>query len=321
MQTEISKKYLFLAKESSSAPQLENPPYIFNDYRYLTLWQEKIISFYLKNNYKGIMAGSCHFQGTGNIAWSPFHAPFASIYLTEDIRFEILSRFIHLMTDHLKNLGYAEIYMKHYPDFYSIYPADKLIAALFFEGFQIKQTDINHYLKVTDQPFEEKIHPMQKRRIKKCIRSGYKFTCHSNNELEFVFRKIYDFRMQKNIPVNITFKKLKALFKQFPDQYHLFSIQEAERIIAATCLVSVNASALYNFLPASDENYKTTSPMVFLIKNVYEYAHINHYRFLDLGVSSTKNKPQSGLINFKEHLGGIPGLKFQVEKIFDPTHV
>ncbi len=321
MQTEISKRYLFLIEEKQTGQQPDDPIFIFNDFRYLSLWPEKIISFYLKNNVTGKMAGFCHFQCDEKTASSPFQAPFASIYLNEDIRFEIYTRFIHLMTDHLKHQGYAKIYLKHYADFYSPYPPDKLITALFFEGFQIVQTDINHYLKVTDQLFDKVVHPMQKRRIKKCIRCRHIFKQHSNNELESVFRKIQDLRMQKNIPVNISLNKLKALFTQFPDRYHLFSVQDGEKIIAATCMVSVNAATLYNFLPASDENYKSSSPMVYLIKNIYEFAQKNHYRFLDLGISSIKNQPQSGLIAFKEHLGGIPGIKFQLEKILAPTHV
>ncbi len=321
MQSEISKRYVFLAEENSSSLKPEDPAFIFNDWKYLSLWPGKIISCYLKNTIRNHMACSCHFHCEGGTAWSPFQAPFGSIYLKEEIRFEILARFISLMTRFLNSKGYTRIHLKHYPEFYSSYSSDKLFTALFFDGFKIIQTDINHYLKITPRPFEKLVHPMQRRRIKKCLRNHYKFELHPNNELEFVFRTIQDLRMHKNIPVNITLDTLRMLFEKFPDQYLLFSVLDGDRIIAVSCVVKVNKDTLYNFLPASNANYSSSSPMVFLIKNIYEYAQSHHCHFLDLGVSSINNQPQSGLISFKEHLGGISCIKFQLEKISDPSHV
>jgi hypothetical protein len=265
----------------------------------------------------GKIAGMIHFQCDPDIAWSPYQAPFASLYLIDNIQFEIIRNFIKLMVLHLKDRGISFIYLKHYPDFYSIQPPDKLITAFLFEGFQIKQTDINHYLEVNDYPFDSMIHTMHKRRIRKCMKLGYKFSCRSNNELEIVFRKIRDFRMQKKIPLNIEWKTLKQLVRLFPDRYQLFTIEDRDKIIAATCTVSVNKNTLYYFLPASDEKYKNSSPMVYLIKNLYEYAQTFRYRYIDLGVSSIKNQPQSGLITFKENLGGITGIKFLLEKTIE----
>lgn len=321
MQTEISKKYSFLLERKKIASQLTDPVFIFNEESYLSLWPGEFVSCCLINTTSNRVAAFCHLQGVGNVALSPFQAPFASIYQQEEIRFEIILKFIRLMTSQLKQMGYNRVYLKHYPDFYAHYSSDKLITALFFDGFQIKQTDINHYLKVSRLPFEKIAKPMQRRRIKKCLRQEYKFQCHSNKELDIVFRKIQDFRMQKNIPVNINSTTLQMLFNRFPDRYHLFSVSDGERMIAVTCMVSVNKKILYNFLPASDPDYSSTSPMVFLMKNIYEFAQSNHYRFIDLGISSIKNQPQSGLISFKENLGGIPGVKFQLEKISDPSHV
>jgi len=250
-----------------------------------------------------------------NVAWSPLQAPFASLYFIEDIKFEIIRKFVRLMISYLEDQGISTICLKHYPDFYSIHPPDKLITALLFEGFQIRQTDINHFLKINDHSFESMAHTMQQRRIRKCTKLGYKFCHHSNNDLEIVFRKIREFRIQKNIPINIELNTLNHLMKRFPNHYRLFSVQDQDRIIAATCAVAVNQRTLYNFLPASDEKYKMTSPMVYLIKNLFDYAKSNHYSYIDLGVSSIDNQPQSGLINFKENLGGITGIKFQFEKI------
>jgi hypothetical protein len=320
LQTEISGKYFILTDDNKSIPVSDDPVFLFNDEKYLSLWPGKIISSYLINTSRDSIAGFCHFHCQGNSALSPFQAPFASVCLKEYISSEVLSKFIHLMSNQLSQLGYSRIYLKHYPDFYSGYSSAKLLTALCFDGFLIKQADINHYLKISQLPFESIIHPMQRRRIKKCIRNHYQFKSNPNNDLDLVFRKIQDFRMQKNIPVNISYDSLNLLFARFPERYHLYSVLDGDRIIAATCAVSVNKKVLYNFLPASDAEYSSTSPMVYLIKNVYEIGRRNRYRFLDLGVSSINHQPQFGLIAFKEHLGGTPGVKFQLEKISDTTH-
>jgi hypothetical protein len=250
-------------------------------------------------------------------AWSPYQAPFASLYMMEDVRFEIIRKFIHLMIVYLKERGITTIYLKHYPDFYSIHPPDKLIAAFFFEGFQVKQMDINHFLEIKDQSFISIIHPMQRRRIRKCIRLDYKIQFPPNNELENVFSRIRDFRIKKNIPLNIKLNTLYQLMKRFPKQYQLITVLDHRRIIAATCTVEVNQKIIYNFLPASDMEYATSSPMVFLLNHLFEYAKSRKYRYIDLGISSIKNQAQSGLIAFKEKVGGIAGTKLVLEKIID----
>ncbi|MBR9997766.1 MAG: GNAT family N-acetyltransferase [Cyclobacteriaceae bacterium] len=321
MDTILSKKYIFQAEENQHNPPLTDPVFIFNEIQYLSLWPEKIISCYLRNRHSGSITGFCHFQCENKTAWSLYQAPFASVYLKEDIGFGIIGSFVSSMIDFLGERGISKICLKHYPDFYSVSPPDKLITALLFAGFQIKQTDINHALIISEQPFEVSVHAMQRRRILKCASRGYLFQHHENNELEFLFKKIQELRMQKNIPVKITLERLKVLVDRFPDQYHLFSVQDNGRIIAITLMVSVNSTTLYNFLPASDEKYSTSSPMVYLIKNLYEYALSHHYRYIDLGVSSIKNQPQSGLINFKENLGGVPGIKFLLEKTIESKNV
>lgn len=307
--------------ESGLEKSLSDPAFLFNEPGYLSISPEKTVSFYLKNRHSGSISGFCHFQCQHQTAWSPLHAPFASVYLFEEIGFKVIGGFVRSMTDHLANNGINRIHLSHYPDFYSVSPPDKLIAAILFEGFRIRQTDINHYLKITGKPFGDSVRPMQNRRIRKCERLGYIFKRHKNNDLEFLFSRIQEFRMQKNIPVNISMDRLRSLCGRFPERYHLFSIQDKGRIIAATLVVSVNSSVLYNFLPASDEQYSTSSPMAFLIRHLYDYAAENHYQYIDLGVSSIRNQPQSGLITFKENLGGLPGIKFQLEKTFGNDHV
>jgi hypothetical protein len=317
LQLPLTKKYQFIVVDNHSQEIIVDPVFIFNDSQYLSTWPNRIISFYLKNVKTGDPAGLIRFQCDRNTAWSPYRAPFASLYLVEDVQFEIIRKFIHLMIAYLKEQGITAVYIKHYPDFYSIHAPDKLITAFFFEGFQVKQMDINHFLEIKGQSFNSLIHPMQRRRIRKCIRLDYKIEFPSNNELKNVFSKIREFRIKKNIPLNIELSILNQLMKRFPTRYQLLTVLDQQRTIAATCTVEVNPKIIYNFLPASDMEYSSSSPMVFLLYHLYEYAQSRNYHYIDLGISSIKNEAQSGLIAFKEHMGGIAGTKFVLQKIID----
>jgi lipid II:glycine glycyltransferase (peptidoglycan interpeptide bridge formation enzyme) len=90
----------------------------------------------------------------------------------------------------------------------------------------------------------------------------------------------------------------------FPGKYKFFSVSNGKDIIAATICVHVNRRVLYNFLPAHDEMYKKFSPVVYLMHGIHHYAQNEKFKLIDLGISSVHGKPQTGLIKFKERLGG-----------------
>jgi CelD/BcsL family acetyltransferase involved in cellulose biosynthesis len=105
--------------------------------------------------------------------------------------------------------------------------------------------------------------------------------------------------------LNIKLQALKALVSKLPDHYKLFSLSSNGDIIACTITVVTGKDVLYYFLPAHNPKYDTYSPMVYLLKKIYEYARKHQFKYLDLGISSIENKPQPDLIKFKERMGGI----------------
>ena len=76
-----------------------------------------------------------------------------------------------------------------------------------------------------------------------------------------------------------------------------------------------NHKILYNYLPASIDEYKAFSPMVMIMENVYNYAKKEQYSFIDLGISSINGVLQKGLIQFKERIGGVFSEKTTFSKI------
>ncbi len=313
MRIHYSKKYDFCVEEASGAQDVISRNLLYNDYNYLSVWPGKFFSFYLINKSKDEVNGLLQVRIDHHNAWSPYKAPFSSFYFSRNTVLPAMIAFIDFCIQQLRELGVNKIYLKHYPDFYTSHSPDKIISAIFFSGFQINTTDINHHL-VLDQPFESLIDPMQKRRLNKCIRLAFKYNLAPNNETESVFRKIQMFRSQKKIPVNIDMKEIKELVKRFPDDYQAVTVTDNDQVIAASLTVKVNEQVIYQFLPASDPAYNSSSPMVFLIKGLYTHALSGGFKYIDMGVSSLNGKPQSDLIRFKERLGCKTGMKFSFIK-------
>jgi len=261
-------------------------------------------SFHILHKLKKQIVGYIRFQIIGDRAYSPYRAPFGSFTISEVVNFEILSEFNAFIVDYFKNIGIKEIVIKHYPMFYQANTSELIITAMGLNGFAVITIDIDQYITVSDSPFSSIIHSMELRRLNKCKKAGLVFNEHQNTEAELMFNYIDSFRKTRKIPVNIDLKTLISLIHKFPESYRFYSVSMGKEIIAITIVVQVNNSVLYNFLPAHNELYNNYSPMIFLMNGIYEYAAVNNFRFIDLGISSKDGKPQQGLIKFKERLGG-----------------
>jgi len=181
-------------------------------------------------------------------------------------------------------------------------------------GYTISNVDINQFIDISPASFDTRIHPMEKRNLDKCRKSGLVFREHPNTEAKMVFNCIRSFRKTRKVPVNIELDTLTRQIKQLPERYTFFSAALEDEMVAATICVKVTDRILYNFLPAHDSRYNMYSPMVFLLDHVYQYAQKGGYEYLDLGISSLNNAPQSGLIRFKQRLGSQINTRFTFTK-------
>jgi hypothetical protein len=282
---------------------------------YLYVWPNiSSSSFYILHKADKEIVGYIRFQLDGGIAYSLYKAPFGSFSISEKVDFETFNEFIFFILDNLKNTGIQKIIIKHYPGFYQSNTSELIISSLGLNGFRISKIDINHYIKVSGSSFSSIIHPMELRNLNKCKKAGLVFNEHLNKEAALVFNSIESFRKARNIPINLNVKTLIKLVHTFPDKYKFYSVTLNNEIIAATIVVQVNNSVLYNFLPAHNEVYNSYSPMIFLMDRIYHYAFTNNFKFIDLGISSIEGKAQNSLIKFKERLGSIATSKLSFIK-------
>jgi len=314
----LSAKFEFVIAEALPRFKFSGEQCLYNSPEYISLWDEfNNNTFLIVNSERQEIATLINFQIQETTAVSITTAPFGSLYISQSVDFETLSDFMDYIETHLRSKGIREIIIKHYPGIYHPQSFEKVISTLALNGYKISLIDLNQILKISDDPFESIIHPMEFRNLNKSKKTGIIFTEHPNTEAEIVFNAIETFRNERKIPVNIDFNSLKRLVDKFPDRYKFFSASMENEMVSSTICVKVKDSILYNFLPAHNSAYNMFSPIVFLLEQIYKYASNNEIKYIDLGVSSINNKPQKGLIRFKERLGGKSVSKLTFLKKFD----
>jgi hypothetical protein len=163
-------------------------------------------------------------------------------------------------------------------------------------------------------PFEALIHPMERRQLNKCLKAGFTGGMGKPRDHRGIYHHIAEFRENRKIPVNFPFEDFSKSLARFPEHYLPFHVltKENERV-AAAIIIKTAPDIAYYFFPADSPYRRGFSPMVLLMQTVYEFSKANGMRFIDLGVSSKNGLPQTGLIRYKENMGGIPSTRLNLQ--------
>lgn len=283
--------------------------YLYHEQDFLRLHQAEPISFYILHTKKKKVLGMCHFFVADAIATSPYRSPFGGIALEPSLRLDIIEAFIAYVETTIKAKGAKAIKITQFPFAYSPMAASKLTNCYLRAGFQITHPDPGHHIAIESMGFEKKIHSMEGRKLKKAIEKGFIFKEELMRSIEEVYGFIQACRKEKQQNLNISLKNLQHAVKKLPNSYKIFTVRAEKELIAASIIAIVNQRIAYNFLPASSSAYNKWSPMVFLLKGIYEWCQERNVKILDLGISSVDNVPQYSLIEFKERIGGELGLR------------
>lgn len=164
--------------------------------------------------------------------------------------------------------------------------------------------EINHFIKL--EQFEDRIHSMQKRKIKKCKEESLSFNTEPIVSASEVYEFITKCRLQQGLNVNIAKEHFVNLINKLSKDYTIYTLRDRNGIIyACTVTLKVSDQTVYNYLPAFDRAYKSLSPLAYLQYMLCHNLSARGFTTLDLGISSINGIPQESLINFKEKMGGI----------------
>lgn len=284
--------------------------YLYNEPQLLKLQTSKTLSFYILNIKSKTALGRIHFlveKAVGAVSLNK--RPFGGMEIKKDLSLNLIAAFINFYENQLKEHGIKSITIKQSPFAYSQTSASKITNSYLRAGYQITHPDLNHYIPIDKQPLEKKIHPMEKRKLRKAQENGFIFYEESPKNLEHIYALVHSCRKEKGQALNITLENLRQAMEGLPDTYKIFGTKAGTETIAVSIVVIVNNRIVYNFLPASLSTYNKWSPMVFLLAHIYDWAKSKKFEIFDLGISAVDNAPQHSLMQFKEHMGGKAGLK------------
>jgi hypothetical protein len=244
---------------------------------------------------------------------SPWRAPFGSFELAEDFSDQELHDFIMFIDKFALEKKLTGIKINSWPDCYNPEKAIRLKKALLNNGFDVTIQDHNYHL-ITHSSFEDLIHVSEKGKLRKAAKAGFRFEIGNSNDIGKIHSLVSEARKLRGYPVTMNLEDYEEMFRRFPDRYILFTLYDNNKLIAVCTGVKINSKILYNFFGANDISYKSYSPMVMLLKEVYEYCVKNGYHIFDLGTASANGIVNPGVNQFKKYLGGELSYKYTFQK-------
>ncbi|AEI51555.1 GNAT family N-acetyltransferase [Runella slithyformis] len=247
---------------------------------------------------------------------SPFQASFGSFEMAERISHAEFGEWLTGIELFAKELGLSSLCIKHYPSCYNPSRTTFIRRGLTRHGFTIPSSTENQFIPVIQDRFEEGLHASERRRLRKCLRAGFRFEEWLNPPAEEVYRFIEHNRQLLGYALSFSFEQLQLWLSVFPDHFRVFCVKDGDTLASLTLTVRVGESVLYNFCPADNLTYRTYSPTVLLTKGLYEECRHKGISLLDLGISVNETgAPKPSLKRFKENLGAKNCDKYVFHKV------
>lgn len=310
---------VFAVADGPAAPRL---PLAFESFLYLQPAHQRLapggrtLSFYLEDAVARRSVAQLHvmLDAAGGWARSPGQAPFGAVQLAADVSVAALHFFLDEVEQALRGQGIRQLSLRGYPFAYDPAGAATLAETLRQRNYRVALAEQNYHLD-PQRPYEASLHPSERRRLHKCRRHGL----HFEQEPPFLLPAAYAFiaacRQERGQGLSLPLERVQALFKAFPKEHFLFSVREPSGEWAAlTIAIRVSEQVVYNFYPASPLRCNFLSPVVLLNEGLHAFAQASGVAVLDLGTSTLDAEPNTSLLRFKRHLGGVAGLRLSWDK-------
>lgn len=300
----------------AAIPPFFQPGFLFNNADHLCQQSSQPLCVITAlNKTTGEGEARCAFFVEADRAISPAGAPFGSVEFGPALPDTVLSHLIDALIDEALSMGVSTLRLVNYPTCYAPEETRRLKEQLLQRGFRVAASDQNFFLPVTDDSFETLIHPSERRRLRKCRQAGFRLECGCNADLDAVISFLLQTHQQRGYKLTLPPDRLRSLILTFPNQFLIFIVWNKMAIAALTIAVRVRADILYNFLPASNHDYRVFSPMVLVMEGVFSYCQQHQIQLLDLGISLDGNhQPKPSLMRFKRNLGAHESEKLVFEK-------
>ena len=254
--------------------------------------------------------------GSG-LAQSSVQSPFGTVECAQDILPEVIFNFLEFIESQLRSAGVTRVAIKNQPLHYDERKNSLLETFLFNLGYKVVHAEVGA-LRLVATAFNEGLNRLENRQLKKCVASELTIHFHPSEELEEVYSFIFHCRQLKGYALSMALDQLKRDVQVFPERYVLVTVQKDNTIVGGSIAVRVSSDILYNFYADHHPDFDAISPVVLVVKGLYEYCLEHKIRMLDMGTSAINGKPNFGLLNLKMRLGAMPSPKLTFEKLLQP---
>lgn len=310
--------FIFIAAEAGDTKTFDFEPSLFHHPIHLGTKRPQGWRWYsvIHPKHKRVVA-SLYLNIDGEIASSSIKSPFGTVECSDNLPAEILYRFLGFVEGSASSLGVKKIIIKNPPLHYDLEKGALLQVFLLNHGYTLIGAEVGT-VRYTTNDFKDELNRLERRKLKKSDEANLSYKLLPNERKYEVYTFIYACRQRKGYALSMTFEDLQRTMNQFPDRYLLFGVFHGEEMIAASVAVRVTSNVLYCFYADHAEAYYKLSPVVLLVKALYEYCQQHGISILDFGTSAVSGKPNFGLLNFKMRLGGKPSPKLTFEKTLSP---
>jgi Acetyltransferase (GNAT) domain len=302
---------------ASDVPVFRPGGFFFNDFSHLRQQSNLPLHLLTALNPETHQAEArCAFFDNGPVASSPGAAPFGSVEFDNALPDATLGELLHTLTDKARQDCCSSVKMVNYPNCYAPAQADRLTNHLLEQQYRVVRNDANFYLAVGPDSLDRQMHSQERRRLRKCQQTGFRFTHWQEPPITDVLTFLTQSRENQQYPLTLPACRLAALLTQFPDKFSVFTVCDGPNIASLAVTVRVSDEILYYFLPADNLAYRSFSPAVMLIHGLFGYCQQERIKLLDLGVSLDHHRQfKPSLARFKENLGAVSSPKRVFEKV------
>ncbi|WP_198034460.1 GNAT family N-acetyltransferase [Dyadobacter tibetensis] len=183
-------------------------------------------------------------------------------------------------------------------------------------GYEASARLVNIHIPLSNFPFEARLHKSERRRLRKCLASGFTANILQDVDIESWYNWLAKQWEIKGYAPSVSCQKLCSILSEDPDRYYFHEIVHNKQRIATGLLVKAHAQVFYTFLMADRADYRSYSPMVMLYASMFETARLAGAAFLDLGTSLDQTGQfKESLGHFKMNLGGQVTHKIEWRKM------
>lgn len=241
---------------------------------------------------------------------SPFSAPFGGFHFKkENIYSHKVDSFISSLKEYFYSAGFDELKIVLPPDLYSQTFNAKCVSSFLRGGFDINIPEITGWVSLND--FTGKYKQKNSREYyRQAFRKGLVFEYSSDKEDKAViYELIRENRAKFGRPIYMTLNDIYDTSNLWPVDFFKVSTSDG-KIVASAIFYRYHPDIVFAVFWGDNDLGRPMRAMDFMILNLWLYYKEKGFKYIDLGISTEKGIPNSGLLRFKETHEALSSLRY-----------